>query len=180
MNILLFASTEAEQPAEGLAAFGVNWQMLLFQAITFLLVVLVLKKFVLGKLYDIIDARKAEIDDGLNKAEQAKKELASAQDEIDKVLASARSQAEAIVSDAKKESNEIVKHAEDKALIRAEAIVKDVQAKLALDITKARKQLELDTVLLVNQVAEVVLREKLDGSKDQDLITAELEKRREK
>lgn len=180
MSILLFASTEAEKPAEGLAAFGVNWQMLLFQAITFLLIVLVLKKFVIGKLYDIIDARKAEIDDGLNKAEQAKKELAHAQDEIDQILAKAREQAESIVIDAKKESSEIVKHAEDKALIRAEAIVADVQAKLTLDIANARKQLEVDTLQLVTQVAEVVLHDKLNDAKDQALIVAELEKRREK
>lgn len=180
MNIVLFASTEAEKPAEGLAAFGVNWQMLLFQAITFLLVVWVLKKFVLSKLYDIIDARKAEIDNGLKMAEQAKKELASAQDEIDKILGDARTQAESIVSDAKKESSQIVKHAEDKATVRAEAIVADAHAKLDIDISTARKKLESETAHLISSVAEAVLQEKLTATKDQELIMNELEKRREK
>lgn len=178
MNSLYFASSEAEPSAGGLAAFGVNWQMLLFQAITFLLVVWVLKKFVMGKVYEIIDARKAEIDEGLDRAEQAKKDLASAQDEIDTILGEARNQAEGIVASAKKESSEMIKAAEDKAVKRAEAIITDAQSKLAVDVEKARRSLQTETARLIGEVTETILHEKLTTEKDQKLIRNELEQRR--
>lgn len=181
MTFLQFASESTEPAQESVTAtFGISWQALLFQAITFLLVVLVLKKFVVGKIYDVIDAREKQIKDGLDKAVQAQEELASAQDEIDAILKKARTQADGIVSNAKKESAEIVKASEDKAVARAEAIVADAHTKLELDVRNARQQLESETARLIGEVAEVVLREKLTTDKDQALIIAELEKRREK
>lgn len=181
MTFLQFASESAEPAQESVTAtFGISWQALLFQAITFLLVVLVLKKFVVGKIYDVIDAREKQIKDGLDKAVQAQEELANAQDEIDAILKKARTQADSIVSTAKKESAEIVKASEDKAAQRAEAIVADAHAKLELDIRNAKQQLESETARLIGEVAEVVLQEKLTADKDQKLIIAALEKRREK
>jgi F-type H+-transporting ATPase subunit b len=179
---LLQIASESTAPAQEsvTSTFGISWQALLFQAITFLIVVLILKKFVVGKIYSIIDAREKAINDGLDKAAQAKKELANAQDEIDAVLKEARTQAETIVSSAKKESAELVKAAEDKAVKRAETIIADAQSKLAVDIEKARRDLRAETAQLIGQVAETILHEKLNSTKDQELIVSELERRREK
>lgn len=181
MTILHIASESTAPAQESVTStFGISWQALLFQAITFLLVVLILKKFVVGKIYDIIDAREKAINEGLDKAAQAKKELASAQDEIDVILKDARTQAETIVASAKKESADLVKSAEDKAVKRAETIIADAQSKLSVDIEKARHDLQAETARLIGQVAETILHEKLTTSKDQELILTELERRREK
>jgi F-type H+-transporting ATPase subunit b len=174
-----FASetAQAQEQAEGIASFGVSWQALLIQGVTFLLVVLVLKKFVIGKLYQIIDDRQAAIDEGLEKTEQAKKELASTQDDIDKILGDARDQAELIVSSAKSESAEIVKEAEQKASLRAEAIVAEAQSKLSTDLTKARNELKKEAARLIAEVSGVIIGEKLDSKSDSALIEKELAKR---
>jgi F-type H+-transporting ATPase subunit b len=179
---ILHIASESTAPAQEsvTATFGISWQALLFQAITFLLVVLILKKFVVGKIYDIIDAREKAINDGLDKAAQAKKELSSAQDEIDTILKDARTQAETIVASAKKESADLVKSAEDKAVKRAESIIADAQSKLAVDVEKARHDLRAETARLIGEVAETILHEKLTSTKDQELIVSELERRREK
>lgn len=176
-NFLIFAS-ESAQPAEGgLGAFGINWQSILIQAITFLLVVWVLKKYVLGKLYTIIDDREKKINEGLAKADDAKKEYQKAQKDIDKVLGEAREQAELIVSSSKTEASEIVKESEEKATHRAEQIVVDAENKIANSVNKAKKELKVETIKLVSEVSAAILTEKLDAKSDLDLIKRELEKR---
>ena len=181
MNFILFAAESAEPTEQTVTAtFGISWQALLFQAITFLLVVWVLKKFVVGKIYTVIDAREKAINDGLDKAVKAQKELENAQTEIDTILKDARNQAEAIVLSAKKESSDLVKAAEDKASKRAEAIISDAQSKLAVDIANAKQDLKAETARLIGEVTETILQEKLDTTKDQALIVKELEKVREK
>jgi F0F1-type ATP synthase membrane subunit b/b' len=72
-SLYIFAAESAE--AEGLAALGLDWKILLFQALTFLLVFLFFKKFVISKIYSIIDARDKEIQDGLDAAAKARKSL---------------------------------------------------------------------------------------------------------
>lgn len=183
MNFINFASESTEvakEGAEGIAAFGVNWQSLLIQGLTFLLVVLVLKKFVVGKLYQIIDDRQAEINEGLKKTEDAKKALDKAQDEVDKILGEAREQAELIVSSAKADAANAIKKAEDKANERAEAIVKEAQSKLDTDISKARNELRKEAARLVADVSAVVIGQKLDTASDSELINKEISKRNAK
>jgi F-type H+-transporting ATPase subunit b len=179
-NFAAESSEVAEQSAEGIAAFGVNWQSLLIQAITFLLVVWVLKKFVIGKLYQIIDDRQTEINKGLEKTEQAKKALEQAQDDIDKILAEARDQAELIVSSAKSESAEIVKASEEKAAQRAQAIVTEAQSKLNTDLSRAKDELRKESAKLISEVSGIIIGQKLDTKLDSQLIEQELAKRNAK
>jgi len=181
VNSILFAS-ESTEPAEQTvtATFGISWQALLFQAITFLIVVWILKKFVVGKIYDVIDAREKAINDGLSKATQAKKELENAQVEIDAILKDARIQAESIITSAKKESAELIKASEEKAAKRAEGIVADAQTKLSVDVENAKKELKTEMGILISSVTETILQEKLNGEKDQALISKELDRLSEK
>jgi F-type H+-transporting ATPase subunit b len=181
VNFLLFA-TESAEPAEQTvtATFGISWQALLFQAITFLIVVWILKKFVVGKIYNVIDAREKAINDGLNKASQAKKELEKAQVEIDGILKDARMQADSIVATAKKESAELIKASEEKAAKRAEGIVADAQARLSVDIENAKKELKYEMGKIISSVTESILQEKLSSDKDQELISKELDRVSEK
>ena len=181
MILLQFASESSAPPPESVTAtFGISWQALLFQAITFMLVVWVLKKFVVGKIYSVIDAREKAINDGLAQAAKAKEELANAESEIDAILNEARTQADVVVHNAKKESAEIIKAAEDKASARADAIMHDAEEKLKLDVAKARQALESETARLISEVSGSILRDKITAEKDQKLIMKELEKRREK
>lgn len=180
--ILLQFASETTAPAQEsvTATFGISWQALLFQAITFLLVVFVLKKYVVGRIYDVIDAREKKIQEGLDKAVMAQKELENAQDKIASILGDARAQAEVIVTSAKKESAGIVKTAEEKAAMRAEAIVADAQMKLAVDIDIARQSLRTEATRLISEVSGAIIKEKLTTKKDLELIQAELEARRVK
>ena len=180
MFILNFASESSEvakESAEGLSAFGVNWQSLLIQALTFLLVVLVLKKFVVSKLNVMIDARRDEINKGLESTKQAQKELAEAQDKIDVLLAEARDNAELIVKSAKSESAELVKKAEEKANVRSEAIIADAKSKLQNDLSKARAELKNETAKLISEISAVVIGQKLNSQIDSQMIEKELNKR---
>lgn len=174
MFLSFFASTEEPSP-EGLAVLGLNWQMILFQAITFLLVVLFLKKFAVNKFLNVLDQRQKEINLGLDAAQKSKNELASAEHKISKMLEKARLDADVIVSGAKSESNLIVKNAEEKAAKRADAIVKEAESKLNSDVEKIRAQLKTEASKMVRDVSSKILSQKLDTKDDDRLIAQALE-----
>ncbi|MCU0667494.1 MAG: F0F1 ATP synthase subunit B [Patescibacteria group bacterium] len=176
MNQISYIASESAQP-QGIAALGLDWQILLFQAITFLLVFLFLKKFVIGKIYDVIDARDKEVQSGLDAAAKAQKDLANTQKDIDILLNQARTDAENLVLSAKKESNTIIHNAEISAGKRAEKIVADAKTKLDSDIAKARAELKDETARMVSEVSGIIIGSKLTSSSDMDLIKKELEKR---
>ena len=164
----------SESTASGIGAFGVNWQSFVFQLITFLLVIWVLNKFVLKKLFSVIDERKKEIDAGLERSEFAKKELEKASIKADKVLADARTQADEILSSAHGEAAELLHSIEQKAAIKAERIVTEARAQLKVDTDKAREQLKKETAIIVAKATEIVIKEKLDSDKDIKLINDSL------
>lgn len=178
MNYLLFAS-ESAQP-EGVAAFGINWQMLLLQAITFLLLVLVLKKFVAGKLYGVIDARKKEINDAVDAADGARAALQEANTQASSIIKTATAQAHDIVASAKTEATQLVLQAEKNATIKANQIVTEAEQRLKGDIEKARKDLLHEAATIIGDVSGKVLGAKLNTTSDAQFIAKELEKLRGK
>jgi F-type H+-transporting ATPase subunit b len=166
----------SEPAASGIGAFGVNWQSLIFQFITFLMVIWVLNRFVLKKLFKVIDDRREEINAGLERSEKARVELEQAAINADKILAKARTQADEVLSDAHGEAAQLLRTVEQKAGDKAERIVAEAREQLKIDTENAREQLKRDTAKLVTSVASTILEEKLDSKKDQELILESIKK----
>lgn len=170
---LFFASQEA---GGGIAAFGLNIKAFAFQLITFGIVVFFLNKFVLKKLFKIIDARQAEINAGLDRAKRAQSELEKAGEKVEAIIKDAREQADALLHDAKNEAAGILKEVDVKAGQKAERIVSEARKQLQVDIEKAKKDLRQENVRLIAKVSGDIIGEKLDSDKDAKLIANALEK----
>ncbi len=170
-----FASAE---PATGIGALGLDVRSFIFQLITFLLVVAFLKKYAINKLYAVIDARRKEIADGLERAELAKKQLELAGLEADQIVGAARVEADAISKEARAQAATEVAKIEQKAQARAERIVAESREQLSGEVEKAEAELKKRSAQFVSQATERVLQAKLQGSIDEALIRrtlAELE-----
>lgn len=167
---LLFAS----ESASGISSLGLNLQAFIFQLITFVIIMWLLNKFALRKIFATLDQRRKEVEDSLQNAELAKKALAEADVKADVILQDARVKADAIGADASKDAAETIKEAEVKAAQKAERIVAESQEQIKQDMAKARKLLKAEAAELVASAAGTVLNEKLDSSKDADLISRSL------
>ncbi len=102
-----------------LEALGVNFKMVLIQAVGFIFLLLLLKKFLFGKIKDMIKARSDEIKDTYKKSEDVKSEAERLKGEYQRKVIQAEEEAEgkiqAAVVKAKEISDQIVKEAHQTA-----------------------------------------------------------------
>lgn len=172
MNTLMFYLAKTEEPADtGLfGALGVDWRMLLLQAVAFAVLVWFLSKFVYPHLLKAIDKREKQIAESVAAANEAEARAEQSQKEISLMLGEARAEADAIIATAKKEAASVVEASEEKAKKKAERIVADAHVEIEQDIAKARKALRDETADLIALATEKIVKEKIDPEKDAALI----------
>lgn len=177
MPITILANTESHSPSI-FEALGLNWTLLIEQAIAFLILVWILGKFVYPVLIKSIDTRREQIEAGMKEAQESHAALEKAEAKVEELLAQARTEADEILARSHQEAGAMVAEAEAKAQHRAEQIVTDARAQLETDVIKAREALKKDTIALVATATERVIDEKLDERKDASLISKALKQER--
>lgn len=177
MNTLItqFAATEGqEEPVQGIAALGIDPKAFVIQLITFLLVYLILRRFVFKPVVRVLQKRQETIEQGV----KLTSELTNQKEALDKEVAEARKQArkdaEKIVAESHAQATAMIKDAEEAAQAKAAAVIEDAHKKIADDAARARRDLEKEMVELVIAATEKVTGEKIDAKKDNALITSAL------
>ena len=163
-------AAETAEAAGGISALGLNLQGFLFQLITFVLVLLLLRKYVYGKLVNTLEDRRKAVIGSIEQAKQAADELRGTEEKIERMFAAARDESADIVTRAHKEATAMVEEAESKAQKKAEHIVTEAKTQLDGEILKARAALQKETKALVAQATEQIIGQKLTGAADEKLI----------
>lgn len=133
-SILVIAATE---PAEGfLPTFGLRWEIILAQAVNFTLVAWLLWRFAFKPVMATMDARKAQIAEGLSDAEKARQQLESAEREKSQKLQEAQLSAQKIVQEARVQAEELA--ARQKGALEAELNEKRRRADEAITLERDR------------------------------------------
>ena len=148
-------------------ALGIDWQVLLLQMVGFVLLVLILAKFIYPQIAGMLDRRDAALDAAMKAAKESEANAAKSEAETAKALAKARAEAAEIVDIAKKESADMASNAEFEAKKKAESIVRAAQADLNKDVEAARRALREETLDLVATATEKIAGAKLSGEDEQ-------------
>jgi F-type H+-transporting ATPase subunit b len=167
---LTFAATEEAAGGSPLAALGVDFKSFVFQLITFILVLLLLKKFAFKPITRMLAERRQVIDDGVRMGLKMEKEKAKLDEEIAKVMREARHEADHIISNAHKEARTVIRDAEKAAAAKADAILADAEIRATEESAHTRKKLEKELVGLVSEATETIVGEKVDAKKDAELV----------
>lgn len=165
-----FAAEPVGGKADMFKALGIDWQMLIFQGVAFLVLVWILAKFVFPPLLKAVDSRQAAIEEATKAAAEAEKKAESAGTKIEETLKKARSEAADIVATAKSEATSAIEHAEELAKTRAERIVSTAHEDIAKEVLAARTTLKNDTLKFVKQAAAAATNHVADGKFDSDLV----------
>lgn len=171
---VLLASESAAEP-QGIAALGLDPWAILAQAVTFLILFWLIKKFALGKIVKTLEDRRQTIDKGVLLGIEMEKEKSALDEKVEELLQKARVEADKIIAGGKTEATEIIKEAEDAARRQADSILASAHSRIDDDIEKAKQQLKKDMIALVSQATEVIIQEKVDAQKDAVLIKRALE-----
>lgn len=171
-----FLQFGAEAAASGgLGALGINLKGFLFQLITFVLVLILLRKFVYGRLVETLETRRKAVIESLDNAKEAAAALEKTNEKTAELLKEARKEAQDILATAQKEAAAVVEEAEQKASKKADHLLEQAEARIHADVAAARAHLQSELVGLVTAATEKVLQQKLDAKTDAALIKKALE-----
>lgn len=161
---------DASSSSSGIGAFNINLKEFIFQLVTFILVLLVFKKWILPPIVKTLDDRRATLEKSLEHAKQTEEALARAEAKSEEILARARTQADEALAEAKKAGAQAVTEAETAAATRAGLIIKEAEEHLAQERDKLRQELRGEMAGLVADATEKLIAQKLDAKQDMSLI----------
>jgi F-type H+-transporting ATPase subunit b len=174
-DLLTIMAAAPGEEAEGIAALGIDPLAIGAQAVTFLVLFWVVKKFALEGIVRSLEDRRKTIDKGVRLGVKMEAEQAKLEQTIDAKLQEARKQADAIIAGANKESGAIIRAAEARAAEKVDGMINDAHARIADDIANAKKDLQKEVVGLVAEATEAIIGEKMTSEKDEAFIKRMLE-----
>lgn len=167
--LIQFASTEAGE--SGLfTSLGISWGQLGLQLLAFLLLLVVLRKWVYPPLVAMLDKRDEELRSSAEAAMAAKQEAEAAEEKTAQLLKEARKEAAGIVATAKTEAASLVEAAESKAKAKSESILASAREDITKEIAAARDELRNEMVDLVTLATEKVVGTHVSADIDAKLI----------
>ena len=140
----------------GAGATGFNVGDIIATALTFLILLILLKKFAWGPLMGVMEQREQLVVGEIDAAEKARKEAQAALEEQKALLKEARTEAQAIVEGAKKQADttreEIITTARAEAERLKESAVRDIEAEREKAIAAVREEVVSLSVLAASKV----------------------------
>jgi len=143
-----------------LSAFGINWKLLLIQAVNFGLLIAVLTYFLYKPILKIIDERREKIAEGVRTAAAAARRLQEAKQESDSIVGSAAKEAEGLVSAARTRADERAGEIVKAAQSRSDALLAEAQARAEEAKRQAVRASEREIARAAMLAAEKILHEK--------------------
>ncbi len=144
---------------EALLAFGVNWKLLLIQAVNFTLLLALLYRYLYKPLFAILEKRQQLIAEGLADAEAARKEKDDVLATKEEILRSAREEGGKVAKDLKRQASEdeqkMIRGAQEKTALMLE----EARTKAEAEREHILRESEKDVARMAVLAAEKILRE---------------------
>ena len=141
--------------------------LLFWTVLIFLVLVFLLAKFAWKPILKMVEERTKNIEDALNSAENAKKEMAGLKAENEQIMKEARAEHDKIVREAREMKDKIIEESKETAKAEADKIL--AQARKLIDDEKRAVMNELkDQVASLSiEIAEKILTKELSDKKKQ-------------
>ena len=152
----------------------INWN-LLYSAITVLVLYLILKHFFFEKVHKFMEARKAAVQDNLDRAKATVEEAQALLSEYQATLSNAEEEKRAIIKEAKAEADRRADAIVGEAKIQAQRIVSEAHENMRAEEEKAVVQLKKEVSSLAVLAAERIMQRELDEKSQQALVDQVLE-----
>ena len=146
------------------------WQTIIFLGLLFLL-----RKYAWKPILNAVEERTNSIDEALNSAEKAKKEMAELTANNEKILSQARLERDAILKEAKAIKEKTIAESKNKASEEAEKIILSAKEQINNEKMKAMTELKNQVADISIEMAEKIVKTELsDAKKQKELIAKSL------
>ena len=133
-------------------------------AIVLLLILLVVGRYALPRLYAVLDERAQRIQEGLDLADKAKQDQADAEKRATRLVDEARREAARIRDNAQGEAKEIIAKVRTDAQAEAAGIIEGAQRQILAEKQAAQISLRTDVGMLASTLAERIVGEQLSDT----------------
>lgn len=164
------AGAEGEEGGSPLNALGINTGFLLGQIVNFLIIALLLSLVLWGPLRNMLDARSAKIQKGLEDAAAAANARRNAETEADKILTAARADAARVVEEARARGEEVARSVESEARTEAERIRAEGRTRSNEERDRQLADLRGQVASIAMAAAQRLIGESMDEKRQQALV----------
>jgi len=148
--------------------------LIIWQTVVFLIVFGILAVFVWRPISDALKARDGFIQDSLDSAENAKKEIEQLKQDNEYLLEEARIERDKMIADATKIANQIKEDAKSETSKITDKMIEDAKAAINSEKKAALSDVKNMVASLSLDIAEKVLRKKLEDKKVQENLVQDL------
>lgn len=175
---MVFLNPQFASSSGGISSLGIELKSFLFQLITFVIVLLILRRWVFPKLVATLEARRATLEESLVQAKQTQETLDKAELSANQIMHKAREQADSAMADARTQAKDVIAKAEAAAHVQADRVLKELQQQLAQERDKLRTELKTELADLVVLTTQKILKTKLNTREDAKLIAQSIKELR--
>ena len=158
-----------------LETLGIQWPKLIAQFVNFAIVLFVLWRFAYKPVFQLLEARRQKIADGIANADKIKAQLAETEAERKRVLAEAGDNANKLIDDARQAAARVREVETQKAISAAEQIIIKAREAAAQERAQMLASLKREVGRLVVQTTSTVTGKILTAD-DQKRLAEETEK----
>jgi len=151
-------------------ALGIDWKLLIAQVVNFIILLILLTKFLYKPIVKMLDNRADKIESGLKAAEKSQQDLKKADVESEKIREKAYKEANEILAGAKTEASDEAKKIVAKAEAQAEEIRKYAAEEALSSKDKAMKSAKGELSNLVTLALGKIIGEQISES-DKEKMT---------
>jgi F-type H+-transporting ATPase subunit b len=173
--ILLAVAQNDGQVTQIARTFGVDWQHLVAQIISFAIVCAVLHKFAYRRILAMLEQRREQITQGITNAEKIKAELDKTETQRQEVMAQAHTQGAKFIEEARAAAARVQQEETKKAIAAAEQIMAKAREAAAQDHDRMLAELKREVGKLVVQATTAVTG-KILTAEDQQRLAEEASK----
>ena len=153
----------------------VHGGLLAWTVLTFVLLLVVLKKVAWGPILDALEARENEIKEALYAAEKAREEAKQVSSDYEDAIRKAQAEAQQIISDAKTAGEKVKLDFEAVASEKADEIIEKAKAQIDAERVKVISEIKTVAVEISLSAAAKVIEKNLDSDDNRKLVNEALE-----
>ncbi len=135
--------------------------LIFWMALSFLIVLFILKKFAWKPILNGLKERENSIDEALNAAERARDEMKNLKADNEKLIMQAKEERDNILREANKVKDSIIMEAKEKAQVEANKIVDGAMVTIENEKSAAISDLKSQVANLSIEIAEKIMKEEL-------------------
>ena len=144
--------------------------LFIIQSIIFIALLFLLGKFAWKPILNSINERESNIMDALNQAQLAKEEMAQLKSDNERIIREAKAERDAILKEAREMKEKIVSDAKEAAKSEGNKMIAQARESIIAEKSAAVAEIKNQIGVLSVQVAESILKQKLDNADAQNQL----------